>query len=165
MTKWILFILTLLGIDQVTKYLVTQHFTFEGESIPVIQNFFHITYVRNPGIVFGIGGDSGIAFVFLVGVALIASAIFGYMLFTNDFKDKRKIIYTIALCLLISGALGNALDRIFQVDHRVVDFIDFNGIWRYIFNFADMCLTVGVTLFMFDQFILEPKRAKQNEVA
>lgn len=165
MTKWLIFIASLLGIDQLTKYLVTSHFTFEGETVPVIQNFFHITYVRNPGIVFGIGGDSGIAFIFLVGVALLASVVFGTMLLKNDFKDKRKILYTIALCLLIAGALGNALDRLFQFDHKVVDFIDFRGIWQYIFNFADMCLSIGVFLFIVDQFFLEPKRVTKSENA
>ncbi|MGD9909352.1 MAG: signal peptidase II [Candidatus Izemoplasmatales bacterium] len=162
MKKWIAIIIALLGIDQLTKYIVVQSFTYEGETVPVIQNFFHFTYVRNPGAIFGLGGTSGIAYYFFLGVAFVAAIVFGYMFVKNDFKDKRKFFYTLGLVLLMAGALGNAIDRLAQFDHKVVDFIDFRGIWDYVFNFADMCLTVGIATFMFDQFILEPKRVKQD---
>ena len=55
------------------------------------------------------------------------------------------------------------LDRVFQPDHRVVDYLDFRGIWDYVFNFADMCLTVGIGLYVFDQFFLDPKRLKEDK--
>ncbi|OQX93822.1 MAG: hypothetical protein B6I17_01130 [Tenericutes bacterium 4572_104] len=52
MIIWILVIIGLVGIDQLTKALVLARFTYEGQSLPVIENFFHITYVRNSGAVF-----------------------------------------------------------------------------------------------------------------
>ncbi len=162
MKKWLALIISLLAIDQITKYIVVHSFSYEGETSPIISNFFHFTYVRNPGAIFGLGGDSGIAYYFFLGVAFVAAIVFGYMFFTNDFKDKRKIWYIIGLSLLIAGALGNAIDRIAQFDHKVVDFIDFRGIWDYVFNVADMCLTVGIIVFSYDQFILDPKRIKQD---
>ncbi len=162
MKKWILITILLLAVDQLTKFIVVQSFDYVGDTFPVIQNFFHFTYVRNSGAVFGLGGDLGFSYLIGVGFAILATGIFGYMLVKNDFTDKKRFWYTLSLSMLIAGALGNGLDRLFQFDHSVVDFIDFRGIWVYVFNFADMCLNVGIVLFIFDQFFLEPKRVKQN---
>ncbi len=163
MIIWILVIIVLVGVDQLTKALVLAHFTYEGQTLPVIQNFFNITYVRNSGAVFGVFqglAETYIVFLVVMGMALI---LFGYMFVKNDFKDKRTFWYSLALSLLIAGALGNAIDRLFQFDHNVVDFLDFRGIWSFVFNFADVCLNVGIALFIFDQFILEPKRKKLKD--
>ena len=160
MYKWIALIIVLLGIDQISKALVVANFVHEGDTVAVIQNFFHITYVRNSGAVFGLfQGLADTYFIFLIFVA-IAAVIFGYMFVKNGFQDKRTFWYTLALCLLIAGMFGNAIDRIFQPDHNVVDFMDFRGIWSYVFNFADMCLNVGIAIFLIDTFFLEPKRKK-----
>jgi signal peptidase II len=161
MKKWIAIILALVGLDQLTKYLVVANFTYEGETLAVIKNFFHITYVRNSGAVFGMFqglAETYVIFLVFVGIALV---IFGFMFYKTDFKDKKLFWYHLALSLLIAGALGNAIDRVFQFDHNVVDMIDFRGIWHYVFNIADICLNVGIAIFLFDQFILEPKRTKK----
>ena len=68
-----------------------------------------------------------------------------------------------SLALLIAGSFGNAIDRAIQIDHAVIDFIDFNGIWNAIFNFADTFLNVGIFLFFVDTFFLEKKRAVRND--
>jgi lipoprotein signal peptidase len=54
------------------------------------------------------------------------------------------------------------IDRLAQPDHAVIDFFDFYAIWDYVFNVADICLTVGIALFVFDQLFLEPKRAEDH---
>ncbi|MCK4552498.1 MAG: signal peptidase II [Tenericutes bacterium] len=162
MVKWIIIILALIGLDQATKFIVLANFTIEGETLPVIQDFFHITYVRNSGAVFGMFqglAETHVIFLIFISIALV---IFGYLFIKNNFKDKKTFWYTLGLSLLIAGALGNAMDRLFQPDHNVVDFIDFRGIWAYIFNVADICLNVGIAIFMIDQFLLEPKRKKIN---
>lgn len=161
MIVWIILIVLLIALDQITKALVVSGFTHVGDTFPVIQDFFHFTYVRNSGAVFGLGGDiTDILWVFII-VAIIAAIVLGYFFFSNDFKDKRRIVYTLAISLLIAGTFGNFIDRIFQPDHMVVDFIDFRGIWSYVFNVADMCLNVGIALFIVDLFFLEPKRVKK----
>lgn len=162
MKKWILIILGLVGLDQLTKYLVVANFTYEGETLAVIKDFFHITYIRNSGAVFGLFQGLAETYVIFLIFICIALIIFGVMFFKIDFKDKKLFWYQLALSLLIAGALGNAFDRVFQFDHNVVDFIDFRGIWQYVFNIADICLNVGIAIFLFDQFILEPKRKKVN---
>ncbi|MDT8336483.1 MAG: signal peptidase II [Candidatus Izemoplasmatales bacterium] len=162
MTKWIIVILALVGIDQASKIWVSSVLSL-GESVPVIPNFFHITYTRNTGILFG--GLQGTAadyfYIFLI-FAVLATAVFGYMFYKSDFKDKRLFVLRLSLTLLIAGSLGNAIDRAVQIDHAVIDFIDFNGIWSYIFNFADTFLNVGIFLFFVDTFFLEKKRAVAN---
>ncbi len=161
MKKWILIILGLLGLDQLTKYLVVANFAFEGDTLPIINGFFHITYVRNSGAVFGMsqGAAEQYFWVFLI-VIVIATAIFVYMFSKIDFNDKRMFWYTLAISLLIAGALGNGVDRLIQPDHNVIDMIDFRGIWQYVFNVADICLNIGIGLFIIDTFFLEPKRKK-----
>lgn len=162
MVKWILIILGLIGIDQVSKALVTQNMMIE-ETIPVIKDFFHITYTRNLGMVFG-GLQGTVAqyyWVFLI-FALVAVGVFGYMFIKIDFSNKKLFVLRVALALLLAGTVGNAIDRAFQVDHAVVDFIDFRGIWSYIFNFADTFLNVGIALFFIDIMFLEKKRVKTD---
>lgn len=162
MILYLIIAVTLIIIDQLTKAWTVTAFEYMGETIPVIKNFFHFTYVRNPGAVFGLGGDSGYNYLIFIAFGIIAIGLFVFLYLKNDWKDRRKIIYHISLALLLAGTVGNMIDRIFQPDHKVVDFIDFRGIWNYVFNIADICLTVGIALFMFDQFLLDPKRVKAD---
>jgi len=158
MIFWLILLATLVVLDQLSKLWVVGYFPVEGATLPIIDGFFHFTYSRNPGAVFGIGGDHGLALYFFIAVFIVAIVVFGYLFVKNDFGDKRRRLYILAITLLIAGAIGNTIDRIFQFDHRVVDFIDFRGIWPYIFNVADMCLTVGLIAFVIDTLFLEPKR-------
>jgi len=162
MIKWIAIILILIGVDQGSKIWITSSLV-QGESIPIINNFFHLTYTRNTGMLFGgfEGAATNYYWVFLI-FAVLASGVFGYMFFKSDFKDKKLFVFRLAIALLIAGSLGNAIDRAVQVDHAVVDFLDFNGIWSYIFNFADTFLNVGIFLFFVDVFFLEKKRVNAN---
>lgn len=167
MLKWIFVILGLVGLDQITKIWVVNHFSDYAvdveKTIPVIEDFFHITYTRNTGVVFGFFEGIAEDYVILLVLITVALTIFVMMFLKVDFKDKRLFWYGFALSLLIAGALGNGIDRLFQSDHAVIDMIDFRGIWDYIFNIADICLNVGIGLFIFDQFILEPKRNPKKD--
>lgn len=159
MVYWIMLMIGLLGLDQLTKYLVLQNFSHQGESVTVIPGFFDFTYVRNDGAVFGLGGGNDVSTYLFVIAAVIALALFAVFFVRANFRDKREIWYILSLSLLIPGTLGNLIDRLFQPDHAVIDFFDFYAIWDYVFNVADICLTVGIVIFVFDQLILEPKRA------
>ncbi|HOW37501.1 MAG TPA: signal peptidase II [Candidatus Izemoplasmatales bacterium] len=153
----------LVVIDQVTKALVMVNLPVETDTLPIIRDFFHFTHVRNSGAVFGIGGDHGWLLFFFIFAALAATVLFAVMFAKNNFGDKRTRWYALSLSLLMAGTAGNLIDRIFQFDHQVVDFIDFRGIWPYVFNVADMCLCIGIGLFLFDQLFLEPKRVKKTD--
>ncbi|MDD3129803.1 MAG: signal peptidase II, partial [Candidatus Izemoplasmatales bacterium] len=154
--------LALIGLDQASKIWISSILEV-GESITIIPDFFYFTHVRNTGGVFGMAEGFAADYYWLfVLFAIIASSIFGYMLAKTDFLDKRLFILRLAMILLISGSIGNAIDRIAQTDHAVVDFIDFIGIWEYRFNLADTFLNVGIGLFFIDIFFLEKKRVVNN---
>lgn len=133
----IVIIIILIIIDQVTKY-ITRH-TLENNSIVVIKNFFNLTYVKNTGGAWGVLGGKLWLFIIITLVALG-----GMFYFFKDFDLKSNILFSIALCLLIAGAIGNFIDRLFI--GYVTDFLDFN-IFGYdfpVFNVADICITLGV---------------------
>ena len=65
---------------------------------------------------------------------------------------------TVCLILMISGGIGNLIDRIFRHGH-VVDYLDFQLFDFAIFNFADCCVVVGIVMFLIDMLFLEKKRS------
>lgn len=148
--------LLLVILDQLTKQYIV-HTMELGEKITVIENFFIINSHRNTGGAWGI--LTGQMMVFYL-ITLIAFVLFYYLVKDVDFKDKK--IYSIAVILLIAGAIGNFIDRLlFQ---EVVDFLDFY-IFGYdfpIFNVADICLVVGMFLFAYDILMEEIIHARNK---
>lgn len=110
-----------------------------GDSIDVIKNFFSITYVQNTGAAFGMFKNQKILFLI---VGLVAILILVYSFSKTDNKIAK-----IAISMVISGAIGNIIDRLLY--GFVVDMFDFHAIWSYVFNFADVCVVLGVALLSF----------------
>ena len=131
-----LIILLLVGIDQLSKILALKYLK-NVQSIPIIQNMFHLTYVENRGAAFGMFQNNQIIFVI---VALIASIYGLYYLH----KNKVNILGKVSILLIISGALGNLIDRVRL--GFVVDYFDFRIIWEYVFNIADIFVVLGTIL-------------------
>lgn len=133
---YIFIILVLIVLDQVSKYIAINYLANIG-SIPVIDNIFHLTYVENRGAAFGMFQNNQIIFIV---VALVAS-IFGlYYLY----KKEVNLLGKTAIILIISGAIGNLIDRVRL--GFVVDYFDFRIIWDYVFNIADVFVVVGTIL-------------------
>ncbi|CEJ74826.1 lipoprotein signal peptidase [[Clostridium] sordellii] len=133
---YILIIIGLIAIDQISKYLAVNYLANIG-SIPIIKNIFHLTYVENRGAAFGMFQNNQIIFI----VVAIAACVFGlYYLYKKDLNILGKS----AIILIISGALGNLIDRIRL--GFVVDYFDFRVIWDYVFNVADVFVVVGTIL-------------------
>lgn len=131
-----LIIAILIGLDQLSKYWALNYLQEIG-SIPIIQNVFHLTYVENRGAAFGMFQNNQIIFVI---VAIVAS-IFGlYYLHTK----KMNLIGKFGIVLIISGAIGNLIDRVRL--GFVVDYFDFRIIWEYVFNVADVFVVVGTAM-------------------
>ncbi|HSL89036.1 MAG TPA: signal peptidase II [Ignavibacteriaceae bacterium] len=157
--------------DQVTKLIVKGfsipflNFNYDGmyigQTIPVIGDFFRITFIENPGMAFGY--DPGSAFKFWVTLFSLLASI-GLIIYIYVIKEK-SLSLRIAIALILGGALGNLIDRMFYgiiFDYaplfygRVVDFLDvdifdftlfgksFNR-WP-IFNIADAAVTSGVLI-------------------
>ena len=120
-------------IDQFTKYYVQSHMAL-GESIPVIENIFHWTYILNDGAAFGL--FAGARWIF---IAIAFFVMFCVCYFRKDIAELGSWS-TYGTCLFAGGAIGNLIDR--ARTGVVVDFFDFR-IWP-VFNVADIAICVGV---------------------
>jgi signal peptidase II len=146
----------IVALDQLTKIYIHANFSL-GESHPVIQDIFHITYVRNIGAAFGIFRTMPEIFrqVFFLSMPPIAMVIILSMLRTVANTDRWQIF---ALSLIFGGAIGNYIDRLrFGF---VVDFLDFHykEAWSYpAFNIADSAIVVGVGLLLVLMTVRERK--------
>jgi len=138
--------LTVFVLDRLTKWLVIRHIVLE-DNVPVIPGFFRLTHLENPGAAFSLFADSPSALKtgLLIAVSVTALAVVALLLWfrRNDFN-----LTTVALALIMGGALGNLWDRL--SDGKVTDFLDF-----YIgphhwppFNLADSAIVVGALLLM-----------------
>lgn len=123
----------IVAIDQFVKGIVAASMV-PGESVPILKNVFHLTYVLNPGAAFGILPHQRELFL-LAGVAILIGA----AIFYTHLK-KTDLAMRFGLISLLSGATANLIDR-FQ-NGLVVDFLDFR-IWP-VFNIADIAIVVGV---------------------
>ena len=149
----VLFVSAILVLaDQVSKTIVVKTMSLY-ESIPVIQNFFHFTYITNDGMAFGINFPFGY-YIFTSVSILLTLFLFWYLWSVRT----HSIVIRLGISFIIAGAIGNLIDRIFL--GAVIDFLDFmigNFHW-YVFNLADSYVTVGMVLVLIDSIILEKKR-------
>jgi signal peptidase II len=134
---------------------------FQGESIPVLGNFFRITFIENPGMAFGF--DPGFNMKLWLSIfSLIASL--GLAIYLYFIREKNFTL-RLSIALILGGAIGNLIDRMFYgvfygyaplFYGKVVDFLDFDffkfslfgkifDLWP-IFNFADASVTIGVLI-------------------
>jgi len=126
-------------LDQLVKHSIQQHFV-PGQSLTVIDGFFSLTYVQNPGAAFGMFAYQ---MPFLIGItlAVIAAILFFYRQIPPD------LLLRLGVGLLLGGALGNLLDRI-RFGY-VIDYLDFylspELAWPT-FNLADCAIIGGVCL-------------------
>ncbi len=139
----IIFSIILIFIDQIIKYLVHNYII---NDIVIINNFFNITNLSNYGAAFGILSNN-IYFLIFISLILI------YFIISEIKKNNNKG-YIISLLMILSGALGNLIDRIFR--GYVVDYLSFElfSISFPVFNFADMLITFG-TIYLIYMIIKE----------
>lgn len=126
-------------IDQISKFVVRGSMTLY-QSDPVLGDFFRLTYIHNSGAAFGLNMGSPLLHTL---VSIVALGVLVYLYRTLQ-EDERLL--QAALCLVLGGAVGNIIDRLYLGE--VVDFFDFGfGDLRWpVFNFADSFVTVGVIL-------------------
>ncbi len=127
-------VVAILSLDQLLKFILTKNLT-PNYSLPVIKGIFHLTLVHNPGGAFGILKNQLALFIFTSIFAII-------LIYFNLKSNKHKKYVTVALSLILAGALGNLIDRVFF--GYVIDYLDFR-IWP-VFNIADTSITIGAIL-------------------
>lgn len=129
----------IVGVDQWTKWLTLQHFKYEGEvAEESFLGLFRFAFVRNPGGAWSI--FEGQTWLFLLALVVFAVVI-AFLIKNKWFTKKAELV---ALASIFGGALGNAIDRIFREEGKVVDMIQFE-FWRSFptFNVADIFITLG----------------------
>lgn len=135
-------------LDQITKYLIDTRMLLH-ESIPVVQGFFNITYVKNPGAAFGFLADASQLFraFFFIGITIAAIILIVYYIRKTKVRDLLVIT---PLSLIMGGAVGNLIDRVRFGE--VIDFLDvYIGPHHWpAFNVADSAISVGAVLLIFE---------------
>lgn len=139
--RWLLFGGLAVGVvvlDQLTKALVVGALA-PGESVEILGDWLRIVHGRNTGILFGLLPQSAPAFA-VVSIAVIAVIVW------YESRVGRGWVTTVALGLLLGGAIGNLIDRLRY--GAVIDFVDMGiGTWRfYTYNVADSAISTSILL-------------------
>lgn len=133
-------------LDQLVKFLVRTNMDVH-QSIPVIENVFHLTYVQNTGAAFSIfSGHTGVLALF----TLVITA--GLMIYLHSIRKTGHWMLKLSISFITAGGIGNIIDR--TVLNYVVDFFDFR-IWP-VFNIADIFVCTGCALLLIYVFLEEP---------
>lgn len=152
MTRWLSLAALIVVVDQLAKYVVVQYFS--ANPAVAVTPFFNLVLVYNPGAAFSFLSDAdGWQRGLFIAIALAASAWIVFLL--RKFPHQR--LFSLALSLVLAGAVGNVIDRI--LFGAVVDFLDFHALgWHWpAFNVADSAITCGAILLVWDA--LRPQRA------
>ena len=150
----------LVALDQLVKYLVLQNIP-QGGHVPFIPHIVELTYVQNTGAAFSLLEEHT---WLLALISLAASALLAAALWKNFFHHP---VGKVTLTLLLAGAVGNLIDRVFRgfvVDMFNVLFMNFA-----VFNVADICVVVGgiaaVAYYLLLMYKLEPREKKHDDAA
>ncbi|NQZ26535.1 MAG: signal peptidase II [Colwellia sp.] len=159
--RWLWLTLLCLIIDQVSKQWVAGTFDYR-ETLSVLP-FFNLTYVHNPGAAFSFLADQGgWQRWFFTAIAAIASIVF---LVWMAKTPKQQRLLSIAFALILSGAVGNLIDRV--LFGYVIDFLDFHwaGFHFAAFNIADSVIFIGAALMIFESFTNKEDNQEANKDA
>lgn len=153
---WLLPIAAVIGLDQLTKWLAVTYLK-EIDTIPIIKNALHLTYLENRGAAFGMLKDHRWVFMIVSTIAIVA--IIAVML--AHYKKLYDPLLYVGLTFIAGGGIGNMIDRIAL--GYVVDFIDFRLIDFAIFNVADSFVCVGCALVILQILLGDLKAKSQNK--
>lgn len=152
---WYLFCaFAVFAIDQLSKHAILSKMNL-NETIPLIPGFFHLTFIYNTGASFGILKDNALFFMITNGLIVL------FICFVVFFRKWTRRAVKVLLGLITGGALGNLADRLHY--GAVVDFLDFRGIWPYIFNAADTAVVCGGILLAI-AILLDEKNAGDAKI-
>ena len=155
-------------IDQFSKLMIKySDLTPVPENI--LGNSLRFTHIENPGLAFGISVGSFSWLLFVITI-LITLYIMYYLLFGHNLLKGEAL----SLNFILGGAIGNLIDRglaLFNLfDYKgVIDFIDI-GVgdfyrWPYIFNIADLSVTIGITIFILSSYLNSRQNDLEDEIA
>ena len=161
MLIWLAVIIVTVFLDQLTKYLTVLHLK-PIDTLPIIEDVFHLTYVENTGAAFGMMKDA--RWVFMITSTAAIVGILGYMIHRYYVKkEKMPWMEALSLSLILGGGIGNMIDR--TMLGYVVDMIDCRFINFAVFNVADSFVCIGAGLMILYLIILTVKEYKAEKAA
>lgn len=146
----VIFLIFLVIADQLSKYFIVKNLSI-GESFNIF-SFLDLYLILNTGIAFSFFDDGGVyGRWILVTLVLLVCVYLTYILFT----EKLRKYESVALLMILSGGIGNLIDR--TLWGHVIDFIHFYYLNYsfYIFNFADTFITIGVMIYILDLLMIK----------
>ena len=165
--------IVLLGLDILSKQLILAANALPGTTI-ADWGIVRISYVLNENAAFGIGASDPTVSrtIYLIVATLVSAGLVFYMIWK---RKEMKIFIRACLVLIVTGALGNMIDRIFYgpleyadatglFSGSVVDWIDFYWFWSFNFNIADCCIVIAAFMLIIYIIVVEVKEmiAKRN---
>lgn len=136
--------------DRISKLLILKWMN-PFDSIPIIPGWLRIVHAENPGAAFGVLADGSalVRSIVLIGISTLVLVFVGSALWSRN-GALRSWATRCGLALILGGAIGNLLDRVFR--GTVTDFVEvYHGSWSFpAFNIADSAITVGAVLLLFD---------------
>ena len=151
------FIITIFGIDRISKLLVIKFAELNGEMIINVTSFLNLNLIWNEGIAFGIFSfDQKIYYNLLTIFIFLVILVIFWLMFKSKGFEKFSYI------LIIGGSLGNIFDRIYY--SAVPDFIDiyFNNFHWFIFNVADIFISIGIFCLISIEILNKKKIKNEN---
>lgn len=158
-TLYVVLVGLILALDIATKYVVQRTLVLY-DPVPVLGEFFRLTYIYNPGAAFGLYLGAYSRYIFLA-LTIVAVVVLVFWYRGTPADDRLRLV---AIASVSGGAIGNLIDRVRS--HRgVVDFLDFGvGNFRWpVFNVADIAVTMGALLLAVSLWREEQEQIRQDE--
>ena len=155
MIRWLALAALLVVLDQLSKFAITRALTY-GSGVDVAP-FFNLVLVHNKGAAFSfLSSASGWQRGFFIAIAVVASVWVVFLLR----QHPRETLFCFALSLILGGAIGNVIDRVWL--GAVIDFLDFHAAGYHwpAFNLADSAITCGAALLIWES--LRPHKPGKN---
>jgi signal peptidase II len=152
MKRWLAMAAALVALDQLSKFAITRALAHGGIEVT---SFFNLVLVHNRGAAFSFLSDAaGWQRGFFIVIAVIAIVWIVYLLH----KHPRETLFCSALTLILGGAIGNVIDRVWL--GAVIDFLDFHAAGHHwpAFNVADSAITCGAVLLVWESLRPQNKR-------
>ena len=156
MTIWLVVIVVAVFLDQLTKYLTVLHLK-PVDTLPIIEDVIHLTYVENTGAAFGMMKDA--RWIFMITSTLAIIGILVYLFW----KRPESKLECLSLAFIVGGGIGNMIDR--TTLGYVVDMIDCRFINFAVFNVADSFVCIGAGLMILYLFVEMGKEIKAEKAA
>ena len=146
----VLIIVSVIGIDQISKHIVRENVEYNSRT-NVVDKYLILTKVENTGAFLGMG-DSIPRPLFIILMIILPLVVMGYAFYYIIKTSDLSKLLQISISLIIGGGIGNIIDRILY--SSVTDFLYFDFVIFHtgIVNMADIAVTTGFFILLFDAF-------------